>query len=308
MLLAPEGKSMNGESIFARTNSVATTGMGRPFKHGRSWQYHSRSDRHSRVACWTVLWDLLQASPALRRQAKKGEIGFGINHTLYDAVGHKKKNLDLVIQTIDPIVVDVATTSFKELVLSYGIVLNQAEKAILAELPDLPMIEGDHGIVLLAMETKACMTSHGKAEPRLFDELNSSHALVHASQRIGPALSAGYAIINSAPTFVSPELNDRPKDKKLPDVVSVHKISAASKTAEHLSTLPIASKARKIGLDAMGISMVRCPNDGTPIKVENKLEVPEGFGYNHFISSLAGLYDKRFRDLSVLRPARSRSR
>ena len=33
---------------------------------GNEWQYHSRSDKHSKVACWAVLFDLLQTSALLR--------------------------------------------------------------------------------------------------------------------------------------------------------------------------------------------------------------------------------------------------
>src|SRR5919199_558596 len=86
---------MDGPKIIAATLSV-------PQPRGPSkamWQYHSRSDRHSKVACWGVLFDLLQQSALMRSHAKKGKIVFGINHKLMDFATGREKVLDLVIAT-----------------------------------------------------------------------------------------------------------------------------------------------------------------------------------------------------------------
>src|ERR671932_760620 len=61
------------------------------------WQYHSRSDLHSKVACWGVLFDLLQQSRVLRGHAQSGKVIFGVNHELRDFGTGRKKKLDLVI-------------------------------------------------------------------------------------------------------------------------------------------------------------------------------------------------------------------
>ncbi|GMV01318.1 MAG: hypothetical protein AMXMBFR52_09740 [Burkholderiales bacterium] len=72
---------MRGPAILARTMSVATTrGNG-----GQAWQYHSRSDNHSKVACWTVLFDLLLECDIFRTHAERGRVGFGINHVMVNA-------------------------------------------------------------------------------------------------------------------------------------------------------------------------------------------------------------------------------
>ncbi len=39
-----------GPEILARYLSTP----GDPDKHGNAWQYHPRSDRHSKVGCWGV--------------------------------------------------------------------------------------------------------------------------------------------------------------------------------------------------------------------------------------------------------------
>lgn len=42
------------------------------------------------------------------------------------------------------------------------------------------------------------MTAHSKALPRLFDELNSSHQIVHGAS--SHALSVGFAMVNASDT------------------------------------------------------------------------------------------------------------
>src|SRR5689334_13896224 len=84
---------MDGPGILVASMSI-------PQPRGRSralWQYHSRSDLHSKVACWGVLFDLLQQSRLLRRHAQSGKVVFGVNHELRDFGTGRRKKLDLVI-------------------------------------------------------------------------------------------------------------------------------------------------------------------------------------------------------------------
>ena len=81
-----------GPTILARTMSRATSRGG----EGHSWQYHSRSDTHSKVACWTVLLDLLLECDVIREHSAQGRLGFRINHVM---VGPINKTLDLVQRT-----------------------------------------------------------------------------------------------------------------------------------------------------------------------------------------------------------------
>ena len=67
------------------------------FMHGNRWQYHSRSDHHSKVACWGLLFDLLRHCALLRDHAARGLVGYGLNHQMGDFRTGRKKNLDLVI-------------------------------------------------------------------------------------------------------------------------------------------------------------------------------------------------------------------
>ena len=84
---------MDALDILVRTLSTpAPMGPSRTL-----WQYHSRSDRHSKIACWGVLFDLLQTSGLLRSHVADGKVVFGVNHVMRDFVNNKKKALDLVL-------------------------------------------------------------------------------------------------------------------------------------------------------------------------------------------------------------------
>ncbi|MGH3182596.1 MAG: hypothetical protein ACRDOE_11920, partial [Streptosporangiaceae bacterium] len=49
-----------------------------PDQFGNIWQYHPRSDRHSKVACWAAFFDLLTTSALLRRHVAEGKVIFGL--------------------------------------------------------------------------------------------------------------------------------------------------------------------------------------------------------------------------------------
>jgi hypothetical protein len=185
-----------GDEIFVRTISTASvTDNG-----GHKWNYHSRSDHHSKVACWGIVFDLLRRSKTLRRHVADGRVCFGINHEMRDFKNDRKKNLDLVI--CQPA---GATTKNSRTLLDlserYGLVLTASEKEELIELPRLE--EASVGNVLVALEAKACMTAHQKALPRLYDELNSSHLTVHGAHDL--AIAAGFVAVNAAPGFSARE-------------------------------------------------------------------------------------------------------
>lgn len=81
---------MLGPSISCRAMSI-------PARRGKSidaWQYHARSDNHSTVARWTMLFDLMRACDILRWHCEEGKIGFKVNHAL---AGKPPKTLDLVL-------------------------------------------------------------------------------------------------------------------------------------------------------------------------------------------------------------------
>src|SRR4051794_20866964 len=124
---------MFGPEILARSLSVAApTGASDTL-----WQYHSRSDRHSKIACWGILFDLLRNCAVLREHVAAGRIGFGINHEMRDFKENRKKNLDLVLCVPNGGPLLKKAVTFAELTGRYSIILSKEEKTALAALPAL---------------------------------------------------------------------------------------------------------------------------------------------------------------------------
>lgn len=190
-----DGLDMDGPAIVARSLSIPDV----KDKHGNVWQYNSRSDRHSKIACWAVFFDLLQTSSLLQRHVEQRKVIFGVNHSMADFKNRRDKNLDLVIARPGS---DLPTplTEGKTLVTLaeyYGIVLTEDGEARLASLPTA--VGGSVGSVLVALEAKAAMTAHQRARPRLYDELNSSHLTVHGAS--DHAAAAALVMVNVSPEF-----------------------------------------------------------------------------------------------------------
>ncbi|MCJ2184327.1 hypothetical protein MTR62_16745 [Novosphingobium sp. 1949] len=279
---------MYGPDILARTLSIPS----RTDKFGNSWQYHSRSDHHSKVACWGVVFDVLANTPLLRRHVEEGKVCFGINHEMRDFVHDRKKDLDLVLCTPGGAVTGQTLASTAA---GYGIALTQAEQDALAGLPSL--VRGPVGSVLMALEAKACMTAHQRALPRLYDELNSSHMTVHGSD--DQAIAVGFTMVNQAERYLSPDLNK--KNRASDPEWSEHKQPRAAQLAvDKVKQLPRRSKTGDVGYDALAIVVIDMPNDGSPVRLVETPPAPqpgEIYHYDTMISRLASTYATRFRDL-----------
>lgn len=276
---------MRGLEIITRSLSVPTVTDSKD----RVWQYHSRSDQHSKLACWAILFDLLQTSQLLRRHVAEGKVAFGINRQINDWATGRKKDLDLVIARGG----GDTTTSFDLAVLAekWSVVLTDEEREILDGLPTSP--EGTAGsTVLVALEAKACMTAHIKALPRLYDELTSSHATVHGDSQ--NALAIGFVMINHSDTFISPGLQATGltvSQHKQPDVT----IRALDKVKEiNRRSGPHSNQS---GFDALGVLVVDLANDGSPVTLVTTLPAPQpnsDFHYDRMVTRCAHLYDSSF--------------
>lgn len=256
-------------------------------------QYHPRSDRHSKIACWGIMFDLLQTSGLLRRHVEEGTVAFGINHQMTDYVNHKKKDLDLVLcrpatgprPKRKPYTLD-------SLAQKWGIELTGDEQSRLAALPVLT--EAPVSSVLVALEAKACMTEHGKAGPRLYDELNSSHQIVHGASN--QALSVGFCMVNAAEFFYSPTNRHNgsgPNAHTQP--------RAAEKAIEAVSRLPRRSGTNSMGYDGFGIVVIDMLNDGSqPVELVTSGPAPQQgdiFHYDSMLHRVAHEYDAAFRSI-----------
>ncbi len=284
---------MDGPSILTRTLSHA----GKPDVYGNNWQYHSRSDRHSKIACWSILFEALQHCALLRRHVERGSVVFGVNQELRDYRTNRTKNLDLVIAT--PGSASLARAhplTLADLAVRWSIDLSRQQQRTLTALPAL--MQGPTGVVLMALEAKACMTAHIKALPRLFDELNSSHATVHAN--ISNAVAVGFAMVNASPTFISPDRNKFDLRERAP-VVSQHRQPHwVQRTIDKLEDLPRKTRASEEGFDAFGIVVVDMANNGSPAEVVDAPPAPgaaDVWHYDQMIRRLVHNYDTSFRDI-----------
>jgi hypothetical protein len=263
--------------------------------YGNRWQYNSQSDRHSKVGCWGVAFDLLSNSALLRSHAEAGKIILGVNHTMRDFQTSREKALDLVIARPTGPVGSNAPT-FKGLASIWKIPLMSQELALLDALPDIAI--ANVGAVLIALEAKAAMTAHQKARPRLYDELNSSHLCVHGASN--QALAIGYVQVNGANEFVS-SVSNRFSLADFPVRVSTHKQPAAVLgILKKVEELPRRTGTTGVGFDGLGVTILDFENRGGSVSVATGAPAPQPgdpFHYDTMIIRMANEYDSRFHGI-----------
>lgn len=282
---------MDGPEIITRTLSQPAI----PDKHGNLWQYHSRSDRHSKVACWAVLFDLLQQSTRLAAHVNAGKVTFGINREMRDFRTNRTKDLDLVISRPGPGALSRPPATMHDLALRWGVRLTPAQRDTLAQLP--PLVEGTAGNVLVALEAKACMTAHIKALPRLFDELSSSYSTVHADTQ--QAIAVGFAMVNASTTFLSADMNKYDLRERHA-TVNTHPGNAVTRTIAKLREIDRRTGPGTDGFDAFGTIVVSMRNDGTPVDLVTAPPAPQPDdvdSYQRMIGRITQTYDLTFASI-----------
>jgi hypothetical protein len=212
----------------------------------------------------------------------------------------RKKNLDLVVcrpRGDRPFSGPPAPT-FVDQAAEVGVILNAEARAELQKLPRLD--ELPVGAVHIALEAKACMTAFGKARPRLYDELNSSHQAIHGNSP--HTIAAGLAMVNAASSFVSPGRNDRDLSTATTVVSKHNQPKDAASVVEKLRELPRRSKDNEEGYDAFAILVVECRNDGTPVTLVSQSPAPQAGEIDHYemaVHRLAQLYEQKYRNVGL---------
>lgn len=271
---------MLGPHILTRTLSI-------PTKRGpseKAWQYHPRSDVHSKIACWTLLLDCLLECDALYADATAGNLGFAINYLM---VGPINKTLDLVLTRV-PRSRKSSTKrrTFIEVGKQFGIGLTADERAQLADLGKLSEeTKDDVSEVVIAVEAKACMTDHVGALPRLHAEILATGYL---AKRAAPECTViSYTLVNTAPSFVSG--SGEPKMMRQPE--------SAKAVLNMLSqAVPLSRDERGLlGYDAVGALAIECRNDGTPVTLSSGESTPpmtSPINYEHMVRRICAAYRK----------------
>lgn len=244
-------------------------------KHGRKvYRYHPRSDLHSKVLCGFVLEDLIAASPRLAADARQGIVVGKVN-ARYTFSNQKVKSLDLAVGTpAHPVGADPISPAVDEVIR-------------LAEI----------GVLRLALEAKQCMTEHSKSKPRLFDELSSSHEIVH--QGAPDALACGIVVVNIASQYASPT---RQKGRGAVAFTAHRQPIAAASMIEHLRGLMRRSETNSAGVsgpagfDAFATIVIDCDNVG-PCRLETTPPAPQPGDpdeYGRFLDDVSRAYAIRY--------------
>ncbi len=148
--------------------------------------------------------------------------------------------------------------------------------------------------VLLSCEAKACMTEHGKSQPRLFDELESSYSIVNNGDPA--AIAAGVVVINMATRFVAPLRQTNPRTLDW----TYHRQPAVTENmVRHLRGLRIRTSPADSGFDAFCLIVIETDNIAT-VTLVTKPPAPAGRdpdSYMQFLGRIVALYDERFAQL-----------
>lgn len=240
VLLAPE-RFVGWLRTYSRTDSL-----------GYSYQYHPRSDAHSKKLA-ELVWEDLQYCPKIKQDAASGRIKHEVNYKYQWPGSGKVKTIDLAIGP-----------------------------------PGNPIGLRE---VWMSCEMKAAMTEHKKAQPRIFDELQSSYRIVnHGAPK---AIAAGITFVNIAGTFVSPL---RQRSGQPLEVTTHNQPVVTASMVAHLRGLPLRNSVRKTGFDAYCTFVVDCDNQGAAVLWATAPAPQPGDPdhYETFLKRICQKYTRRF--------------
>lgn len=243
--------------------------------------YHSRSDAHSVELCLLICRDLLRACPSMQHHAALGQIAYGVNIEHFWTSSGKAKSLDLAIGIP------------REKPLINGDMRRVASNR--RKSGEVPSVDRNvFSRVLIACEAKAVMTEHGKSQSRIFDELSSSHEIVHKGDPT--AIAAGIVMVNIAATFASPL---RQKDASIIHFSRHRQPTVTERMIHHLRGLRIRNRVDDVGFDAFCTFVVDCDNQNQCMLHTASPSPQQGDRdhYDTFIDRISRYYAERFSTL-----------
>jgi hypothetical protein len=241
-----------------------------------------------------VAIDLLRESPELREAVAEGRVGFQVNPKMRDRT-NREKTLDLGFGLVDDAAPKGKARSLEELLVEYLAVLTPNDREVIAGLPTIREARSKQDLVVL--ENKACMTAHSKAAPRLRNELEGAVDAINSSDP--DTVAGGLVLVNAADLFYSPVFRDNgyvePSDRR---PTWHHQPSDAAVCVSRLKNIPLRTKDKKFGYDALGIVVIDARNDGEPWTIEDDpaLGAPapdDIWSYTRMIQQLAKVYRQR---------------
>jgi hypothetical protein len=187
---------------------------------GHTFQYHPRSDAHSKALAAFIWDDLVARCLKIAQHAASGRIVHRINYRHQWPGSGKRKTIDLAVGP--------------------------------------PTASGQLLAVWLSTELKSVMTEHGKSEPRIFDELQSSYRIVNTGNPT--AVAAGLTAVNIGGTFVSPT---RQVPGQPLSVTRHNQPHVAQRMVGVLRGLPLRQSTAQTGFDAYCTFIVDADNRGS---------------------------------------------
>jgi len=244
-------------------------------KHLTANRYHPRSNAHSNALGHLIIRDLVENCPRIAQHASKGQLVYDINYKIQ--AGTTEWNIDYVLG--QPAEVAGPPPG--------GEVIRRARPSYLR----------------IAIEAKAVMTEHGKAQRNRQRDIDAFHQHVHASDN--DTIAAGIVVLNIADTFCSPLRNKQTECPKCghqfqPLLVTTHEQpKTLVKTGVTLFRgLPGRSRPEDIGLEAMCVVVVDYSNRQKAVaRVQTKSPAPEvgdPLHYDHFIQVICQRYTSRW--------------
>lgn len=215
-----------------------------------------------------ILEDILEASESIQHQAATGKLSYGINVGYTSPTG-KRKNLDLAIGH--------ANGPIQNTLIGSAAYSMQRATSL--------------GHVLFSCEAKSVMTEHKKSQPRVYDELSSSHEIVHGA--LPNAIATGVTVVNAAKTFVSPL---RQTTSTTLHVSEHRQPYVAESMVNHLRGLAIRDEVGQVGFDAYATIMIDCDNR-TRCELVTDSPAPglhERDSYANYLARVVRFYEERF--------------
>ena len=280
---------MDGPDILAQTLTVPALTR---TKNPQLWQYHSRGTRHSITPCWGVLLDLLGESAVLRgTMSSRGRSSSASTTRCTTTPPTGPKNLDLVIARPTS---DGGRTgrTFRDLPLSQHGAPRSASEA--ARVP-----AGSRG------RTGRCCPPGARGEGDVH----------RATQVVPTVLRRAELLTPRNPRFVEQRARCRARDHqrrrplRLADQEPDFPRTGEAEFSEHnqpkdalgaikkVRQLPGRTSDDGVGYEGLGIILVDCANDGSPVTVATAPEVPDNYSYDRMVTRLANEYDVRFRNI-----------
>lgn len=222
--------------------------------------YHPRSNKHSNALCLSILDDILERCSRLAEHAAAGRLVYKLNHTV--KVGHADWNIDLL--------------------------LGEPPRPLTVRERPVPIEEMVPSTIRVALEAKAIMTEHKKAQRNRIRDLGSFHQYAYSHDPY--VVSAAVTVINISPTFRSPlrrEVTEhRNPEKLVADAIGL------------LRTLPPRAQVGDAsGLEANAVIVVSHDNVGGKARLWNRAPAPQPgdpLHYDTFVQRICQRYEQRW--------------